>query len=94
MTQPAPSVSPVSATSGASPDERLNWFQLTFIYHWWMTVWWFRRLPNKFIWWVAWKLPRKVALYAFVRVYGVIGDIGPGNDYARAYKLWEAGHGR
>lgn len=31
---------------------------------------------------------RKVALYAFVRVYSITGDVGP--DYERVYNAWEA----
>ena len=51
--------------------------------------WWFSEtLP----WWIAWRLPRKVALLAFVRVYGVLGECGP--DYKAAYDAWEQGRGR
>lgn len=43
---------------------------------------------EKFLWWVAWKLPKRVALFAFVRVYAVLGYCGP--DYDAAYKAFEA----
>lgn len=50
---------------------------------WWI---WFRSegLPMA----VAWSLPKNVALWTFIRVYGVKGDCGP--DYEPVYKLWEA----
>jgi hypothetical protein len=43
-------------------------------------------------WAVAGWLPRKIALFAFIRVYAGMGDCGP--DYKRAYDAWEQGHGR
>ena len=39
--------------------------------------------------WIAWKLPRKVALWAFIRVYAKDGS-APGPEYERAYKAWES----
>lgn len=45
-------------------------------------------LPRK----IAWLLPRRIALWTFIRVYAAGGDIGP--DYERCYKAWEAGAGR
>jgi len=41
------------------------------------------RLPR----WIAMRLPRKVALFAFIRVYAVLGTCGP--EYDAAYKAWE-----
>lgn len=38
-------------------------------------------------WFIAWHLPRKVALFAFVRVYSVLGDCGP--EYDLVCKMWE-----
>jgi hypothetical protein len=38
-------------------------------------------------WWVAFHLPRKVALFAFIRVYGVLGICGP--EFEAAYAEWE-----
>lgn len=60
---------------------------------WGPRAWWF--------WWtteglpmaIAWALPRRVALWAFVRVYAADGE-APGPEYERAYKAWEAGAGR
>jgi hypothetical protein len=39
-------------------------------------------------WKVAMLLPHKVALFAFVRVYAVTGELGP--DYEPTYRAWEA----
>ncbi len=50
--------------------------------------WYHERLP----WLVAWALPRKVALLAFVRVYAVLGECG--DDYEQAYRRWEKGEGK
>ncbi len=43
---------------------------------------------DQLTWTFAMLLPRKVALYAFVRVYAVIGRCGP--EYSEVYKAWEA----
>lgn len=43
-------------------------------------------------WFIAWNIPRKVALFCFVRVYSAIGDLG--EDYETAYKNWESGIGK
>jgi len=61
-------------------------------YQWFrLRVWW-HGLPNRIAWRCAWLLPRQVALFAFVRVYSTLGDIGP--DYEPVYKAWERGEGR
>jgi len=48
-----------------------------------------KRLKYRLSWWLAYILPARVALYAFVRVHSLIGE-GPAYDgeYLRAYKLW------
>lgn len=51
-----------------------------------------RGLAETLAWRIAWMLPLKVALFAFVRVYAVLG--GCGDDYARAYNAWESGAGK
>jgi len=38
--------------------------------------------------WIAWRLPRRIALWAFIRVYAADGQ-SPGPDYERVYKHWE-----
>lgn len=45
---------------------------------------WHERLPFKVAWW----LPQKVALFAFIRVYGVLGECT--DDYIRVYDAWTA----
>lgn len=44
-------------------------------------------------WRLAWWVPRKIALYVFIRVYACTGD-GPDDSYSRIYKAWEDGAGR
>lgn len=42
---------------------------------------------------VAWSLPRRIALWTFIRVYAADGQ-GPGDEYSRVYKAWESGQGK
>lgn len=63
-------------------------------YRWFCVRLWFWELPNRLAWRLAWLLPRKVALLAFVRVCAATGE-GPSDvTYESAYKAWEAGAGR
>jgi hypothetical protein len=55
-------------------------------YRWFCVCIWWRGLPDRIAWWLAWRLPRRVAL--FVRVYAALGECGP--DYARVYEAWES----
>ena len=57
-------------------------------YRWFLVRAWWHGLPDRIAWHVAWLLPRQVALYAFVRVYGAWGELGP--DYDHVYKAWES----
>jgi hypothetical protein len=41
---------------------------------------------------VAFWLPRRLALWAFIRVYAAWGECGP--DYPEVYSAWENGAGR
>ena len=38
--------------------------------------------------WVAWHIPKRIAMWTFIRVYanGTEGECGP--DYARVYDAW------
>lgn len=56
---------------------------------WWQ---WFKAdgLP----WWIAWKLPRKIALLAFVRVCSATCQAPDDITYESAYKAWESGIGK
>jgi hypothetical protein len=56
---------------------------------WWM---WFR--DEGFPMWVAWRLPKRVALWTFIRVYAKDPNQSPGSDYARVYKTWIADDSR
>lgn len=41
-------------------------------------------LKNKITWWIAFKLPPRILLWAFVRAYGLDGN-GPDGSYKRIY---------
>ena len=43
---------------------------------------------------LAWWLPRKVALWAFIRVMAATGENPDRLTYASAYDAWEAGAGK
>ena len=62
------------------------------IWYWWDLRYWWHRAIERTQWKIAWLIPRKIALYVFVRVYAVTGDCGP--DYDRVYKAWERGLGK
>ena len=51
---------------------------------------WRETLP----WKLAWLVPRKIALFVFVRVYGATWKDCPGDEYGIVYKGWEQGNGR
>ncbi len=53
-----------------------------------------KRLKFKLCWWIAYKLPKRVALYAFVRVHALTMD-APAyeGEYSKAYKLWTSKNG-
>ena len=44
-------------------------------------------------WRVAYWVPRKVALFVFIRVYACTGE-APGDEYRAIYDAWEHGAGR
>lgn len=54
-----------------------------------------KRLRYKFMWWIAFAIPKQAALYAFVMVHAAEMDGGPefGGEYERAYKRWVKQHG-
>lgn len=51
---------------------------------------WF--LMEKLPWFIAWKIPRKVALFCFIRVYATLGTVS--YDYKNAYDNWSKGIGK
>ncbi len=63
-------------------------------YRWYCVRLWFRERPEKIAWWLALKLPRQVALLAFVRVCSATGDGPDSITYESAYRAWEQGAGR
>lgn len=67
-----------------------GWVRFYVTFWWPARVRWFVResLP----WALAYLLPRKVALLAFVRVYSVLGECG--EDFKPVYDLWAGGHGK
>ncbi len=56
--------------------------------------WWFWFKDEGLPLWIAWKLPRRVALWAFIRVTAATGENPSEITYESAYKAWEAGAGR
>jgi hypothetical protein len=37
---------------------------------------------------IAWRVPRRIALWTFIRVYAE-GEQSPGPEYVRVYNAWE-----
>jgi hypothetical protein len=62
---------------------------------WGPRAWWLWFTDEGFPIWVAWLLPRRIALWVFVRVFAA-GDFQDCDKhcYERVYKQWEAGAGR
>lgn len=56
---------------------------------WGVRAWWFWWRTEGFPIWVAWRLPRRVALWAFIRVYANSHQ-SPGPEYALAHDVWMA----
>ena len=54
---------------------------------WGPRAWWYWFSEYGFPMWVAWKVPRKIALWTFIRVYALDGQ-GPGEEYRRVYDAW------
>lgn len=46
-----------------------------------------RNVPDAAAWWIARHLPRKIALYAFMRVYAVTNGVTA--TYPEVYRAWE-----
>lgn len=61
---------------------------------WWHCYFWprlrFNETRDKFYRWLAWKLPRQLAMWAYVRVYTyATPNIGPSEEYAIVATCWE-----
>ena len=56
--------------------------------------WWYWFVHDGFPMWVAWALPRRIALWTFIRVMAATGDNPDNITYKSAYDAWEAGAGK
>jgi hypothetical protein len=73
---------------------RGRWLRLEDRVWWWQFCWRNGVMQDRMARWAAWKLPRRVALHAFVRVAAASG-FGPDElTYESMYKAWEEGRGR
>lgn len=54
---------------------------------WGIKAWWYWFVHEGFPMWIAWKLPKRVALWTFIRVYTKDGQ-SPGPEYIRVYDAW------
>lgn len=54
---------------------------------WGLKSWWLWFRIEGFPLWIAWHLPKRVALWAFIRVYAHSTD-SPGSEYQRVYDAW------
>lgn len=61
---------------------------------WGIRAWWHWFSDQGFPMFVAWSLPRRIALWAFIRVMAATGQAPDDITYESAYKAWEAGAGR
>jgi len=59
-------------------------------YYWWRIRCHVAYFPERVAWWLTERMPPKIALYCFIRVYGILGECGPEFDYI--CKAWEAKH--
>ena len=50
-------------------------------------AWWQWFIEEAFPMWVAWRLPKQIALWAFIRVYIHDGH-GPSSEYCRIHDAW------
>lgn len=55
---------------------------------------WLRERPEKIAIWVAWRLPRQVALWAFIRVCSAQETHPDDITYRSAHDAWISGKGR
>ena len=55
---------------------------------WGLKSWWYWFKEERFPIWIAWKIPHRIALWTFIRVYAKDGN-SPGPEYSRVYDAWE-----
>lgn len=63
-------------------------------YRWYCVRLWIRERPERMAWWLAFHLPRRVALFAFVRVSAAGGRSPDDCTYEHCYDDWTKGAGR
>lgn len=51
--------------------------------------WWHWFHTEAFPMWIAWKLPRRIAMWTFIRVYAADGQ-SPGEEYTRVCNFWDS----
>ncbi len=66
-----------------------RWSAIRFALHLWL-----HDVLDRLSWWLAYRIPRDVALLVFVRVYTAGNREAPGPEYERAYKAFAQGDGR
>lgn len=67
------------------------WFKFRHGWFWWHVE---RRLQPDRLWQkAAWLLPRKLALWAYIRVYSASCE-SPSDEYGHTYHAWENGAGK
>ncbi len=57
---------------------------------WGPRAWWYWFSTEGLPMWIAWRLPRRLAMWTFIRVYSADGA-SPGPEYTRVYHAWERG---
>jgi len=55
--------------------------------------WWFWFTRTAVPMWIAWRIPRYIAMWVFIRVYSCDG-CSPGPEYTRVMQAWDRGEGR
>jgi len=68
-------------------DFGYQWFKLKLKLYYEPIHWWHEKLP----WWIALRIPPKIALFTYIRVYGILGECGP--EYRLVHDLWEHKYG-
>jgi hypothetical protein len=54
---------------------------------WGPRAWWYWFVHEGFPMFVAWRIPHRIALWTFIRVYAKDGQV-PGPEYTRVYNAW------
>jgi hypothetical protein len=55
---------------------------------WGPRAWWHWFSTEGFPIWVAWKIPKRIALWVFIRVYAHGCPDAPGEEFKRVYDAW------